>query len=128
MRTMRVDDEVYAWLEKQAVGFDNPNSVLRRLAGLDDEREPSAGDEKDGKLLPLIRAGRLKAGDTLTWHRPRKNETHRATVTERGCVRLTDGRVFTDPSPAAVALVGHQSNGWEVWKAGGVKLNDLKSS
>ena len=35
MPTLRVDDEVYAWLQKQARPFeDTPNSVLRRVAGL----------------------------------------------------------------------------------------------
>jgi hypothetical protein len=34
--TIRIDDEVYKWLQSQAIPFqDNPNSVLRRLAGLD---------------------------------------------------------------------------------------------
>ena len=33
--TIRVDDQVYAWLQSQAKPFeDTPNSVLRRLAGL----------------------------------------------------------------------------------------------
>ncbi|MEV5826055.1 hypothetical protein AB0L25_10800 [Spirillospora sp. NPDC052242] len=126
MPTIRIDADVYAWLEKQAVGFDDPNSVLRRLAGLDGKAEPQAEGEEEGKLLPLIKAGRLKAGDTLVWHRPRKNETHHATVTERGCIRLADGRIFTQPSPAAVALAGQQTNGWDAWEADGVKLNDLK--
>ncbi|WP_406566932.1 restriction system modified-DNA reader domain-containing protein [Actinoallomurus rhizosphaericola] len=62
----------------------------------------------------------------MTWHRSRKNKTHHATVTERGCIRLADGRVFSDPSPAAVALADHQTNGWNAWEADGVKLNDLK--
>lgn len=126
MRSIRVDDEVYALLEKQAIGFDDPNGVLRRLFGLDSGKGAQGGVEKDGKLLPLIEAGRLKAGDTISWHRPRKAETHHATVTERGCIRLADGSVFTDPSPAAAALVGHQTNGWKAWEADGVKLNDLK--
>ncbi|MEV4251560.1 hypothetical protein AB0J52_00165 [Spirillospora sp. NPDC049652] len=129
MRSIRIDDEVYAWLEKQAVGFDDPNSVLRRLAGLPAKAEPPAEngkDGEDGKLLPLIKAGSLKAGATLTWHRPRKNEIHYATVTDNGCIRLADGRLFTDPSPAAVALAGHQNNGWNVWEVNGVKLKDLK--
>lgn len=35
MPTIRVDDDVYAWLQKQARAFeDTPNSVLRRVAGL----------------------------------------------------------------------------------------------
>jgi hypothetical protein len=36
MATIRIDDEVYTWLKLQAIPFeDTPNSVLRRLAGLD---------------------------------------------------------------------------------------------
>jgi hypothetical protein len=36
MPTIRVDDEVYAWLQKQARAFeDTPNTVLRRVAGID---------------------------------------------------------------------------------------------
>lgn len=35
-RTIRVDDQVYAWLQRQARAFqDTPNSVLRRVAGFD---------------------------------------------------------------------------------------------
>ncbi len=33
---IRIDDQVYAWLQEQAKPFeDTPNSVLRRIAGLD---------------------------------------------------------------------------------------------
>lgn len=40
MPTMRVDDEVYAWLQEQARPFeDTPNSVLRGVVGLADLRE-----------------------------------------------------------------------------------------
>ncbi len=36
MPTIRIDEEVYSWLKSQAVPFeDTPNSVLRKLAGLD---------------------------------------------------------------------------------------------
>ena len=39
MPTIRIDDEVYSWLKSKAVPFDDtPNSVLRRLAGLDKRR------------------------------------------------------------------------------------------
>ncbi len=35
MPTIRIDDDVYAWLQKHAQPFeDTPNSVLRRIAGL----------------------------------------------------------------------------------------------
>ena len=40
MPTIRIDDEVYAWLQSQARPFeDTPNSVLRRVAGLDLTKE-----------------------------------------------------------------------------------------
>jgi len=40
MPTIRVDDEVYAWLQKQARPFeDTPNSVLRRVSGLNGSGE-----------------------------------------------------------------------------------------
>lgn len=43
MPQIRIDDEVYAWLQGQAKPFDDtPNSVLRRLAGLDDGKPAEA--------------------------------------------------------------------------------------
>jgi len=34
--TIRIDDQVYAWLQQQAKAFeDTPNTVLRRVAGID---------------------------------------------------------------------------------------------
>ncbi|MDJ0607902.1 MAG: hypothetical protein QNJ67_02935 [Kiloniellales bacterium] len=66
--TIRVDDEVYDWLKGQAVPFeDTPNSVLRRIAGLDDasEEEPlgqplGKGTRKiSGRRAPLIRGNEL---------------------------------------------------------------------
>jgi hypothetical protein len=42
--TIRIDDEVYAWLQKNARAFeDTPNSVLRRVAGLDNQAGPATG-------------------------------------------------------------------------------------
>lgn len=40
--TIRIDNQVYAWLQGQARPFDDtPNSVLRRLAKLDSDARPS---------------------------------------------------------------------------------------
>jgi hypothetical protein len=40
MPTVRVDDQVYSWLESQVRGFDDtPNLVLRRVAKLDLEED-----------------------------------------------------------------------------------------
>lgn len=50
MPTIRVDSDVYGWLQSLATPFDdNPNSVLRRIAGLDDEgRSPFRDEPKSG--------------------------------------------------------------------------------
>ena len=49
MPTIRVDDDVYAWLQKQARPFeDTPNSVLRRVAGLGGAAQPIAPTEAKG--------------------------------------------------------------------------------
>ena len=43
-RTIRIDDEVYAWLQQHAQPFeDTPNSVLRRLVGFDSTDDSSEG-------------------------------------------------------------------------------------
>jgi len=46
---IRVDDEVYAWLQKHARPFeDTPNSILRKLAGLDASNDQTVmGNKKD---------------------------------------------------------------------------------
>src|SRR5690349_13926930 len=44
--TIRIDDEVYAWLQEKARAFeDTPNSVLRRVAGFDVEGEQSESSD-----------------------------------------------------------------------------------
>jgi 5-methylcytosine-specific restriction protein A len=47
MPTIRVDDEVYAWLQDQARPFeDTPNSVLRRVANIGVHEPPSNNGAK----------------------------------------------------------------------------------
>jgi hypothetical protein len=71
MPTMRVDDEVYRWLQSLATPFeDNPNSVLRRVAGLDTaSEEPPRGKrdraEQVSESRPNGATGRL-TGKILT--------------------------------------------------------------
>jgi len=44
MPTIRIDEEVYTWLQSQARPFeDTPNSVLRRVAGLELPKEERKG-------------------------------------------------------------------------------------
>ena len=45
MPTIRIDNEVYAWLQGMARPFeDNPNTVLRRVAGLDRMNDVGTGE------------------------------------------------------------------------------------
>ena len=49
MPTIRVDDEVWEWLKHNAEPFsDTPNSVLRRLAGLDEGENRMTGTQAVG--------------------------------------------------------------------------------
>jgi Mrr restriction endonuclease-like protein len=58
MPTIRVDDEVWGWLKSQAQPFeDTPNSVLRRVAGLN-PAVPPAGQSAPG----MRRVGRRPSG------------------------------------------------------------------
>lgn len=54
--TVRIDEEVYSWLQEQARPFeDTPNSVLRRVAGIDqsedvpDEKTEQTDGKKDAR-------------------------------------------------------------------------------
>jgi 5-methylcytosine-specific restriction protein A len=60
---IRIDDEVYAWLQKQASPFeDTPNSVLRKLAGLEGPGQKERGlgmTERKGSLAGMQPAPKL---------------------------------------------------------------------
>jgi 5-methylcytosine-specific restriction protein A len=59
--TIRIDDDVYAWLQEQARPFeDTPNSVLRRVAGLDRKTEERNMDDRSSTLK-----GKGKTGGRL---------------------------------------------------------------
>lgn len=59
MPTIRIDDQVWDWLKQHARPFeDTPNSVLRRVAGLD---EPEAGESQLSRPT-LRRVGRRPSG------------------------------------------------------------------
>jgi hypothetical protein len=53
MPVVRVDDDVWNWLKSHATPFETPNSVLRRLAGLD--------RPKDGRAHPASKRRRREA-------------------------------------------------------------------
>ena len=127
--TIRVDDEVYDWLQQRAKPFiDTPNSVLRRELGIESAAPVgnSAVQRSLGELAPLLAAGLLRAGAELVWKR--RVVTHRANVTADGWLELEDGRVFASPSGAGRALSGYEVNGWRNWRrsSDGVGLSALR--
>lgn len=129
MPTIRVDDEVYDWLQQRAKPFvDTPNSVLRRELGIAGSAQAKALRLRDsaGELDALIRAGLLAVGEELVWKR--RGRSHRAVVIADGALELDDGRTFDTPSGAARALAGYEVNGWRSWTRArdGVRLSSLR--
>ncbi len=61
--TIRIDDEVYAWLQQQAKPFeDTPNTVLRRFAGIGSTPDKSSPNKRVGRDI-----GNVKGGKTPQW-------------------------------------------------------------
>ncbi|MEU9606397.1 hypothetical protein [Streptomyces sp. NPDC048057] len=78
--------------------------------------EESAMETTPGGLAPLIQAGRLEAGETLYWSRPRLGVRHTATVLANGWLQF-EGKPYRTPSGAAVAATGgSQADGWTAWR------------
>lgn len=128
MRTIRIDDDVFACLQREATPLvDTPNAVLRRILGLEAKSPAPPRAGLQGELLPLLNQGKLKAGDELVWDRPRKRKTYRAVVTATGCIKLPDGHVATSPSAACHHLADGAFNGWREWHTvSGIQINDLR--
>lgn len=57
-RTIRVDDEVYAWLQSKAVPFrDGPNTILRQIMAEDKKRKKGGADENNRSVRHDLRTG-----------------------------------------------------------------------
>ncbi|MHA7960244.1 restriction system modified-DNA reader domain-containing protein [Streptomyces sp. L500] len=131
MRSIEIDDEVFAFLQSQCEPLvDTPNDVLRRLL-LGSSRQPPAtlAERRPGDLMRFIRAGLLKAGDKLIHIQPRRGLTHEATVTADGWIKIEDGREFSKPSPALKAQTGVDINGYGKYVLKGnpeIRLQDLR--
>ncbi|MBW1604392.1 hypothetical protein JJV70_20255 [Streptomyces sp. JJ66] len=132
MRSIRVDDDVYARLQSLAEPFvDTPNSTLRRLLGLksawDRSQSPPRPVGRDQSLAPLVADGRLTEGQELVWRRRNLGREHRAVVLADGSLRIEDGTIHATPSGAATELAGNPQNGWVVFTtAEGRKLKELR--
>jgi len=126
-----IDTEVFDALANRARAWrDTPNDVIRALLGLPPLRvdSPAAG-QLPGQLGPLIRAGLINPGDSVTWHRPHSGQIYRFTVTATGLLADDDGTEHLGPNRAASRIAGYAVKGWPVFKtADGTTLADLAAS
>lgn len=123
-----VDPVVMAYLRERQAPGDSHNDTIREHLGLPTAPRPArTAPAIPGALMPLIVAGLLAAGDTLTWHRRRRDETHTVMVDEAGRLVTADGGVFHTPDTCASAIVGYPCKGWPVWRtATGATLQQLR--
>lgn len=113
MNKVEIDDEVFAYLQKQAKPLvDSVNDVLRRLLL---PSGAAAATSPPGNLAKLVEAGLVQAGDGLTHMRKRTGQTFHATIDANGWTELPDGRIFRGPSPALKEYVGTQVDGNKNW-------------
>ncbi len=117
MRRIEIDDEVYEALAGRAVGFQQPNDVLREVLDLGrDAPGPAAATTpaRPGRLVPLLTAGVLEPGDKLVHVQTRKGLSFVGQVEADGWITTELGR-YAEPSPALRDLAGSQIDGWAYW-------------
>lgn len=65
-RTIRIDEQVWAELERRISGFkDNPNRVLRRIIGLEEEVSENEGDTTDKRVPRLLGLAGFSADEPI---------------------------------------------------------------
>lgn len=132
MHSIKIDNEVYQYLEQRVEGFEQPNAVLRRLllptvAPVEvPQPKPTA---VPGRLLPLIEAGLISPGDLLSHHQVRKGREFGGVVDGRGWI-TTKVKSYREPSPALRGLVETQIDGWANWThvRSGKTLRELRDA
>ena len=83
-------------------------------------REEAMLEARGIRLTDLLEGGYVSSGDRLVWARPGTGEIYNATLTDNGCIKLEDGRVFSGPSRAATEVAGIAAyDGWQAWRVGG---------
>ncbi|MBF9131872.1 CBS domain-containing protein [Plantactinospora sp. S1510] len=81
------------------------------------------------RVSDLLDAGMVKVGQALSYRPPHSTAVHKAAITDRGRIRLSDGREFSTPSGAATAVNSARAvHGWYAWRldADGPFLHDLR--
>jgi hypothetical protein len=140
MRTIKIDNEVYSYLQKKAIAFEEePNDVLRRILGLNQvnasQKQLPTPREKPRKQLitnlkDLIREGILAEGQRLVFrHSGKKLTEYTATISGKN---LTwNGEHYSMSKLAGMALEtigldGKSVRGPIFWfTEGGKSIKDL---
>ncbi|MGD1119633.1 MAG: hypothetical protein ABR886_09120 [Dehalococcoidales bacterium] len=118
MRKIDIDDEIYAYLQSQAIPFEelSPNTTLRRLLNLnsksllsDETKQQIKPDNKKHKqlktnLLLLIRSGILKEGQKLFLYDYSGNIINGYDATISGKMLLKHGERFSMSKLAEIGL------------------------
>jgi hypothetical protein len=120
--TIRIDDEVYTWLQSQARPFDDtPNSVLRRISGLEE-----AAQTKEAKNMkprtPSVRSNhhsqtpqKAFRGPLLTVLKEHDGEMHRPRALKELEGKLADRLTDYDKSDINSGTVRWEKSAeWEV--------------
>ncbi|MDG4795017.1 hypothetical protein [Micromonospora sp. WMMD1082] len=129
MPLVRIDDAVMARLRGHGRFGDTYNDILRSLLGLPRAEGVSATADTSipGALMPLIAAGMLTVGETVTWYRSRRGEVHTATVDDAGRLVTAEGAIFFTPDTCASSIAGYPCKGWPTWRtAAGASLQQLR--
>jgi Restriction Enzyme Adenine Methylase Associated len=119
MPFIRIDDAVYAHLRNNGRFGDTYNDIVRSLLNLPRAARLTTNSDTatmHGTLMPLIAAGVLAAGDTVTWYRRRRDELHTATIDEAGRMVTADGALFLTPDTCASTIAGYPCKGWRNWR------------
>jgi len=87
MPNVRIDREVFRWLQKRAVPFvDTPNDVLRRLAGLDGDESRTDDDPTRGSSHAKTGTSETRAGRPSATRHSRSGRRVRATRAPAGAL------------------------------------------
>ena len=113
MATIDVDFEVWKKLTVLRKGeHDTYNEVIRRLLKLG-KAKPEDEPGNTGGTPWITKGVTIPHGTEFRFSH--KGTLHTGTANE-GALQLADGRRFSSPSAAAVAITGTNVNGWRAWE------------
>jgi hypothetical protein len=74
-------------------------------------------------IAELLSSGRVKVGQSLTYHRRKVGKFYSAIIQHDGTIRTEDGAVHKTLSAAARHFSGRPIDGWIAWKLEGTNTS-----